>query len=102
MILARSCWYSGDKDWMAGTVLAQTLRKDKNAAGQFSTERSMGGWAAGAPGAPDLLLRGNGTEGGLVVQRSAAKYKQRAGPEIMRSPSALLSSSGSRSLSTLA
>ena len=82
---------------MRGTFLAQTLRNDVNAGGQFSKDRSVG-----TEELPWPLDLGKGTEGGLVVQRKAAKYKQRAGPVIMTSPSALLNSSSSTSLSTFA
>ena len=59
---------------MAGTVFAQTRRKETKGGGQFSYERSIG--------IDDLDDddRGRGTEGGWVVQRNAAKYKHNAGP----------------------
>jgi hypothetical protein len=72
MMRARSCWCSGRRDWMEGTVLAHTRRKEVKAGGQLSAVSSIGG--------DDLLLRGSGTEGGLVVQRRAAKYRHNAGP----------------------
>ncbi len=58
---------------MAGTVFAQTRRKDMKAGGQFSYESCIG--------AERFEDRGNGTDGGFVVDRKAAKYKQSAGPE---------------------
>ena len=77
-------------------------------------ERSEGGRAV-----PFLALRGRGTDGGSVVDRSAAKYRHSAGPRqpherashiieqknipvIMRSASALASAFSSRRPSTLA
>jgi hypothetical protein len=57
---------------MEGTVLAHTRRKEVKAGGQLSAVSSIGG--------DDLLIRGSGTEGGLVVQRRAAKYRHNAGP----------------------
>jgi hypothetical protein len=59
---------------MAGTVFAQTRRKDTKGGGQFSYESSIGV-------DEDLLDRGRGTEGGCVVHRNAAKYKHNAGPD---------------------
>jgi hypothetical protein len=74
MMRARSCWCSGGRDWMEGTVLAHTRRNEVKAVGQFSADSSSDGDVF------ELLLRGSGTEGGLVVQRRAAKYRHRAGP----------------------
>jgi hypothetical protein len=90
--------------------------------GQLFSDRSVV-----MPATPALLLRlGRGTDGGLVVHLRAAKYKQSAGPSesinrlsittpdcalrgsrvclpvIIRSPSALPSSSVSTNRSTLA
>ena len=59
---------------MAGTVFAQTRRKEMKGGGQFSYESSKG--------VDDDLDRGRGTEGGFVVHRNAAKYKHNAGPEL--------------------
>jgi hypothetical protein len=50
----------------------QTSRKEANAGGQFAGERSTG--------LEFFDDRGRGTEGGDVVQRSAAKYRHNAGP----------------------
>lgn len=66
MIRARSCWCSGVRDWMDGTVDVQTLRKGRKETGQFERESSAGLSC-------DLERRGRGTEGGLVVERRAAK-----------------------------
>jgi hypothetical protein len=65
MIRAKSCWYSGERDWMAGTASHQTWRNEAKAGGQFAGERSTG----------DEVFdnRGRGTDGGDVVQRRAAK-----------------------------
>ena len=58
---------------MGSTVFAQTRRKDLKAGGQFSYDSSICG---------ELLeALGKGTEGGLVVDLKAAKYKQSAGPK---------------------
>lgn len=61
---------------MAGTVFAQTRRKETKGGGQFSYESSMG--------VDDDLDRGRGTDGGWVVHRNAAKYKHNAGPDRKR------------------
>lgn len=58
---------------MAGTVFAQTRRKETKGGGQLSYESSIG--------VDDDLERGRGTEGGWVVHRNAAKYKHNAGPD---------------------
>ena len=57
---------------MSGTAEDQMWRKETKGRGQLASERSS--WGA------DLLMRGRGTEGGRVVQRSAAKYRHSAGP----------------------
>jgi len=57
---------------MDGTVLAHTRRKETKAGGQLSAESSIC--------CDVFVLRGSGTEGGLVVQRRAAKYRHSAGP----------------------
>lgn len=49
-----------------------------------------------------FLARGKGTDGGFVVDRRAAKKRQSAGPVIIKSASALLNKSSSRSLSAFA
>lgn len=49
------------------------MRKGRKASGQFVRERSLGVLV-------DLLSRGSGTDGGLVVERRAAKYRHNAGP----------------------
>ena len=66
MIRARSCWCSGASAWIAGTECDHTVRKGRKAIGQLEVERSFGG-------AEDLVVRGSGTDGGLVVERRAAK-----------------------------
>jgi hypothetical protein len=53
-------------------VFPQTRKNDRNAGGQFVSERSVG--------ARVLSRRGRGTEGGDVVHLNAAKYKHNAGP----------------------
>ncbi len=67
MMRARACWCSGTRAWMSGTVCDQTMRKGRNATGQFVIERSVGAepWF--------FERRGRGTEGGEVVDRRAAK-----------------------------
>jgi hypothetical protein len=57
---------------MAGTVFPQTRRKDMKAGGQFSYESCIG--------AERFEDRDNDTDGGFVVDRKAAKYRQSAGP----------------------
>jgi hypothetical protein len=59
---------------MAGTLRDQIWRKPRNTGGQLEEERSIGG--ACLP----VVVRGSGTEGGSVVQRSAAKKRHSAGP----------------------
>jgi len=76
------------------------VRKEVNAGGQFSAERSRGTLEDVME--LDLPVRGRGTEGGSVVQRRAAKYKHKAGPVIIKSPSALARRSTSTSFSSLA
>lgn len=66
MMRARSCWCSGVRAWMLGTASAQTMRKGRKGTGQLLSERSMGGLCV-------FERRGRGTDGGLVVDRSAAK-----------------------------
>jgi len=66
MIRARSCWCSGMRTWISETVFDQTIRNGRKAGGQLVRERSDGA-------ALDLERRGRGTEGGLVVDRRAAK-----------------------------
>lgn len=58
---------------MGCTVDAHTVRKGRKGTGQLERERSVGGER-------DLVRRGSGTEGGFVVERSAAKYRHSAGP----------------------
>lgn len=65
MMRARSCWCSGARDWIRGTVDDQTFKKEMNAGGQFACDRSSG--------ANVFKCRGRGTEGGDVVHLSAAK-----------------------------
>lgn len=65
MMRQRSCCCSGRRDWILGTLELQTLRNDRKASGQFVWDRSRG-WEV-------FVSRGRGTEGGVVVQRSAAK-----------------------------
>ena len=49
------------------------IRNGLNAVGQLLSERSVGG-------ALFLFRRGRGTDGGFVVDLSAAKYRHNAGP----------------------
>lgn len=49
------------------------IRNGLKAEGQLLRDRSVGG-------ALFLLSRGRGTDGGFVVDRSAAKYRHNAGP----------------------
>ena len=65
MIRQRSCWREGDRDWIFGTVEIQTVRNGRKTGGQFEGERSRDG--------EFFDCRGRGTEGGVVVLRSAAK-----------------------------
>ena len=65
MMRARSCWCSGVRDWMAGTVSHQTWRNETKVGGQLVGERSIG--------VEFFESRGRGTDGGDVVQRRAAK-----------------------------
>ena len=58
---------------MGRTLRDQTSRKEWNAGGQFSGERSS------AVAVLDVL--GNGTDGGTVVHRNAAKKRHSAGPD---------------------
>jgi hypothetical protein len=71
-------------------------KKALKARGTVSEERSVGGVPGGR------TEGGRGMLGGVVLDRKAAKYKQRAGPETMISASALARVSSSRSLSALA
>lgn len=71
---ARSCWCSGIRSWIGVTLRDHIWRKEMKAGGQFSGERSSC--------SADLDERGKGTEGGVVVDRRAAKYKHNAGPRI--------------------
>lgn len=71
MMRARSCWCSGRSAWMSGTACDQISRKEMKAGGQLSSDRSI--WGAGWPPLCFAFLRGRGTDGGLVVHRSAAK-----------------------------
>ncbi len=109
---ARSCWCSGIACWIGATLRDQICRKEINAGGQFSCDRSCC--------SADLDVRGKGTEGGIVVDRRAEKYKHNAGPvttvvnrsvcskenqyapAIIMSASALLNNSVSNSLSAFA
>jgi hypothetical protein len=91
---ARSCWCSGARAWIEGTVLAHTRRKEMNAGGQLSYESSIG--------VEDFEALGRGTEGGFVVDRNAAKYRHSAGPVIIKSPSGLANTSTSINFSTFA
>jgi len=76
MIRARSCWCSGTRLWIRGTVSTHTRRKERKAIGQLFSDKSVI-----MPETPALLLRlGRGTDGGLVVHLRAAKYRQSAGP----------------------
>lgn len=75
MMRARSCWCSGASFWMVGTQEDQSLRKGMKTTGQLASERSS---VSGRGDDSDLSLRlppprGIGTEGGSVVERSAAK-----------------------------
>lgn len=63
---ARSCWCSGARACIAGTACDHTVRKGRKATGQLAVERSLGG-------ADDFVVLGRGTDGGLVVDRRAAK-----------------------------
>lgn len=76
MIRAKSCWCSGARSWMGTTVEDQTRRKGWKAGGQLFKLRSVGSDAEEG----DLVDFGNGTDGGEVVHRNAAKYKHSAGP----------------------
>jgi len=75
MMRARSCWCSGARFWIVGTQEDQSLRKGMKTTGQLSSER----WFVSCRREdPDFSLRlppprGRGTEGGLAVERSAAK-----------------------------
>lgn len=74
IIRAKSCWCSGINAWISGTVCDQTIRKGRNAGGQLERERSLGVILFA------FVNRGRGTDGGLVVDLRAAKYKHNAGP----------------------
>lgn len=65
MMRHKSCCCSGGSDWIRATLELQTFRNEMNAGGQLVWERSRG--------CDVLLCRGRGTEGGVVVHRSAAK-----------------------------
>jgi len=73
MILARSCWDSDGRAWIAGTVWAQRRKKGRNTGGQVAALKNS--WAV-----VPLAEEGMGTLGGLVFERRAAKKRQSAGP----------------------
>jgi hypothetical protein len=75
MTRARSCCRSGVRPWIAGTHSDQRRMKGTKVAGQLASESVRRG-----EDFPALPVRGRGTEGGLVVQRSAAKKRHSAGP----------------------
>jgi hypothetical protein len=59
---------------MRGTIVDHILSIEVNAGGQFDNDSRTDGW--------ERSIFGRGTEGGVVVERNAAKYMQRAGPAL--------------------
>lgn len=74
MSLAKSCDCSGVRDWIAGVRAAHMEKNALKVRGTVSAERTVGGVPGGR------TEGGRGMLGGVVLDRSAAKYKQRAGP----------------------
>ena len=74
------------------TVSCHSLKYGKKSGGQVSLERMRG-----APSIPGI-----GQDGGVVLLRRAAKYKQSAGPQIITSASALARVSSSMIFSNFA
>lgn len=79
IIRARSCFSSGARACIWGVSVDQIMKKARNVGETVSLFSTSGGVSRGRP------LRGKGILGGMVALRSAAKYRQRAGPALLLS-----------------